>query len=1322
MGKEIKRREISEEDVFRDIRESAIKTIEVMNQLDTELKNSSKTLEKEIKNADFGSAQGIEKFTKAVNQANKAQRDAEEIDKTRTQAIKQKAQSEVQLQRIEREKQKTAEQRRKFNQQELRDEQKLAQEKERTTQATMRTARALQLEEERKARAAEKAAKAIRDENDAYKILEKNTRAQKNESKRLGAQLLKLEQDGKRNTVQYRKLAQEYDKVTTAAKRGDKQLKTLDETVGDNFRSVGDYKKSLEGLKSILLSLMGAFSAVQVIRGGIDIVVDFDQAQGDLQAISGQTEEDLADLTTQAKRLGETTQFSATQVTQLQVELAKLGFTNQQISDSTGAVADFAAATGAGIPEAAALAGSSLRAFNLDASEMDRVVSTLGVATTKSALDFQKLETGLSTVAPVAKAFGFSIEDTTALLGQLANSGFDASSSATATRNILLNLADANGQLAKELKQPIENIEEFADKMGITIDEAKKLEKSFKDPVKTADDLAVRLQVLQHRGIDLASALELTDARSVAAFQTFIDGAGSLVELRDSISGANEELEDMAEKRLDTIAGQATLLASAWEGLILKINEGSGAGETVKNLLGFLAENLGTVVSIMGTAVKLFVIYKARLVALKIAQKLFNDGSGKMSINLKTLVRNLREGSRSGDSFGRAMRGIGWAALIGLALQLANTFIDIANGADVAAAEMEKLNEIKEGSTKRTNQNIDAIRAEIEEYRKQQELLVASGKLTEAIANENIKAFIQQERFMGSVSKSYKDFGATTTDVYRNYAGEVDDLIKVQEREIELATHNIRLLKSQGELKNRLKIGEGRAIITNAKEQIEILKEFKTELNDQNFELDVAIANYKKFTLSSDGATKSTRTRNTEFKNQIDLLRELNEQEAKRLELSQKMAELDKSEEISSVQSLIDKELELQLVRANTEGGFVFTKIQQLIERRKQFEIKAIEDRRDFEIHSNERALELRFNRIMAALEEERTELLAQENLTADERKKIEENYQAELRNIEALKMEEKKTLANQEKVIRKNANNKIVEVERSTAEEISAINKNLVDDATAYAEARQNEVEKSLKEQLKAEIEAAKQRAELAKMLSDYLVQQSDKRISAIEKEISAAERKQQRLEELADSGNIKAEESLAAQQEIINEANKKKLEEEKRKQRIELITAGITTYNSKIAAGSERPLAETIRDISLLNQFISALPAFYDGTNTTVEDALGKALMPGKDGHVVRVDGKEKILNPELSKMTGDLTTTQIAQISQGYLTGKLIRSGEGAAQVTLGGGWDSQLMVDELSGIRKDLKKIPSNELFFDNAMKVLTHKKKSGNSIIYNRYQA
>lgn len=142
-------------------------------------------------------------------------------------------------------------------------------------------------------------------------------------------------------------------------------------------------------------------------------------------------------------------------------------------------VLKFAKAVDTDLASAAAFAGASMRIFHIDASRVDDMLATLAIGTNKSALNFSFLSTAMSTVGPVANAFGFSIEETTALLGALADAGFDASSAATATRNILLNLADSNGQLAQALGAPVNNL----------------------------DDLVAGLQKLTAEGIDLNKAL-----------------------------------------------------------------------------------------------------------------------------------------------------------------------------------------------------------------------------------------------------------------------------------------------------------------------------------------------------------------------------------------------------------------------------------------------------------------------------------------------------------------------------------------------------------------------------------------------------------------------------------------------------------------------------------------------------------------------------------------------------------------------------------------------------------------------------------------------
>ena len=305
---------------------------------------------------------------------------------------------------------------------------------------------------------------------------------------------------------------------------------------------------SMVAMKAAAGWAAAVFALRAALRDAFNTIVEFDKKNAELASILGTTQDGVKALTDDAKRLGATTSYTASQMTELQIELAKLGFTTSEILNSTEAIQRFATATGADLAGAASLAGAALRSFSLDAKEMERVVSVMGVATTKSALSYSYLNTAMSTIAPTAKAFGFSIEETTALLGTLANSGFDASSAATATRNILLNLADANGKLAKALGQPI----------------------------KSLDDLVPAIKKLKDRGVDLNTTLELTDKRSVSAFNTFLDGADAAAKLKDEITGVSEELKKMEETRLTSVAGKIDLMKSAWSGLVLAFEDSKG--------------------------------------------------------------------------------------------------------------------------------------------------------------------------------------------------------------------------------------------------------------------------------------------------------------------------------------------------------------------------------------------------------------------------------------------------------------------------------------------------------------------------------------------------------------------------------------------------------------------------------------------------------------------------------------------------------------------------------------------------------------------------
>ena len=350
------------------------------------------------------------------------------------------------------------------------------------------------------------------------------------------------------------------------------QMKKLQADTGKMQLNVGNYPDIASMASAISQATIGigsvaaaGLAAINALKGGIETSKDYEKSISGLAAILETTTDKITELTSQARHLGATTVFTAKEVAELQTELAKLGYSVQDIINMTPYVLSFAQATGSSLADAASLTGAALRMFGKETTDTQEIVDKMTASTTKSALSFSYINNALSTVAPVANAFGFKIEEVLALLGQLANAGFDASSAATATRNIILNLADANGKLAKALGEPVTNL----------------------------DELIAGLNKLKDEGIDLGEALDLTDKRSVAAFNTFLQGTETVISLRDELNNANGAAQKMAKTMGDNLAGDTASLTSAWEDLMIEINNGQSILRNAVQWLTNVIRNVG---------------------------------------------------------------------------------------------------------------------------------------------------------------------------------------------------------------------------------------------------------------------------------------------------------------------------------------------------------------------------------------------------------------------------------------------------------------------------------------------------------------------------------------------------------------------------------------------------------------------------------------------------------------------------------------------------------------------------------------------------------
>lgn len=349
----------------------------------------------------------------------------------------------------------------------------------------------------------------------------------------------------KKGTVQY---DAQLKKVSTSMAMMNSQGKNMSGMVSGMKQVNSQGNRMISTFKSASIAIASAF-AFRAIIGGITGVIksfsDFESRMAAVKAISGATDEEFEKLTKSAIKLGSTTVFTATQVAALQEEFARLGFSTKEILAAQAATLDLAAATGEDLSKAAAIAGSSLRAFGLEAEQIQRVVNVMGAAFTNSALNLERFTQSMKFVAPVGKAAGFTIEETTSLLMNLADAGLHGSIAGNGLKNIFIKLGDANSKLRKEIGHSVQGLPQMIDV----------------------------LRGMKEESFGLTDAVELLDKRSAPAFLSLLENIDGLEANLSTLNGAEGIISQMAAIRLDTLEGDFTLLKSATEGLGIAVGE-----------------------------------------------------------------------------------------------------------------------------------------------------------------------------------------------------------------------------------------------------------------------------------------------------------------------------------------------------------------------------------------------------------------------------------------------------------------------------------------------------------------------------------------------------------------------------------------------------------------------------------------------------------------------------------------------------------------------------------------------------------------------------
>src|SRR5690606_36401827 len=152
--------------------------------------------------------------------------------------------------------------------------------------------------------------------------------------------------------------------------------------------------------------------------------------------------EALVDLKNQALELGRTTKFTATEAANGMEIMAQAGFTTQQIMAGIPGILSASAAAGMEIAEVSDHVASIMKGLQLESSETARVADVLALASSRTKSTIGSLGESMQSISPIAKQFGFSLEDAVAMAAKMQDVGIDASEAGNSIKTMLTKLTD----------------------------------------------------------------------------------------------------------------------------------------------------------------------------------------------------------------------------------------------------------------------------------------------------------------------------------------------------------------------------------------------------------------------------------------------------------------------------------------------------------------------------------------------------------------------------------------------------------------------------------------------------------------------------------------------------------------------------------------------------------------------------------------------------------------------------------------------------------------------------------------------------------------
>lgn len=357
---------------------------------------------------------------------------------------------------------------------------------------------------------------------------------------------IEIQAETHKATADIKRLNSEIDRLNKKQTGFDKTTKSVNQ-MSRSFASLTQHVGKLA-------IIYGTFSGLQ---STIRTFAEFEQSIKRLGVISGASAEELKQLETRAKDLGESTIYTASQVADGMNAMAMAGLNAQEQLEGISTVLSVATIGMISLEESALLTTRAMNSFGLESKNIGTIGDIIASGATSSAQSVTQLGNAYEKVGAIATAFGHSIQETTTALMIMADAGRVGSEAGTQLKIVMSRLAGN-----KEAKKYIEEL-------GVSMYDANGQLLPFRDQLTVLKERLGELDE-ESRNIKLGEIFGEEGKASAIVLMNNLDKYKSKLDsVRESFGLAQRSATEMQ----DTLLGSYKELQSALEGLAIKIGQ-----------------------------------------------------------------------------------------------------------------------------------------------------------------------------------------------------------------------------------------------------------------------------------------------------------------------------------------------------------------------------------------------------------------------------------------------------------------------------------------------------------------------------------------------------------------------------------------------------------------------------------------------------------------------------------------------------------------------------------------------------------------------------